>query len=227
MGMWRPRRLSDLVSDRNLYRTRTYCEGLRPLGINRQISVLAGRPGMLSVRAWTVNRLHQDFTDEEVDLARTSSPWYGSLRRPTTAPGRIPRRHELRLHVDAPGTGCPSSCREWAHGNSDRPSTRHQSAHGCKAPPARLHKDGVHEQDRCPSDPAGAVTHPSADLAAQLNRLAEHETYLLNGQRASSKVVPVGPFRLERAECWAGEADVRVYRERSGVDIPRCCLPLS
>jgi DNA-binding CsgD family transcriptional regulator len=74
VGMWRPRRLSDLVSDRNLYRTRTYCEGLRPLGINRQISVLAGRPGMLSVRAWTVNRLHQDFTDEEVDLARHVQP---------------------------------------------------------------------------------------------------------------------------------------------------------
>lgn len=73
-GMWQPRRLSDLATDLELHRTRTYREGLRPLGIDRQIAMLSDRIGPVRVRAWTINRLRWDFTDTEVELAQRLQP---------------------------------------------------------------------------------------------------------------------------------------------------------
>ncbi|GAA5194215.1 hypothetical protein GCM10023346_21100 [Arthrobacter gyeryongensis] len=74
VGMWQPRRLSDLVTDLELHRTRTYSEGLRPLSIDRQIALLSERKGAVSVRAWVISRLHRDFTDDEVELTCRLQP---------------------------------------------------------------------------------------------------------------------------------------------------------
>jgi len=68
-GIWpRPLRLSDLVSDRELYATRAYQTGLRALGCNRQLSFPTSH-GQANVQAWSLNRSQQDFTDAEVELS--------------------------------------------------------------------------------------------------------------------------------------------------------------
>lgn len=89
-GMWDPRRLSDLVTDLELHSTRTYREGLNLLGIDRQIALLCGRLGPASVRAWTINRLGQDFTDNELDLARRLQPMLRLLELAYGDSGRLP-----------------------------------------------------------------------------------------------------------------------------------------
>jgi DNA-binding CsgD family transcriptional regulator len=73
-GVWQPRRLSDLVTDRQLYRTRAYKEGLEPLGSNRQLAFLVARPSRFSIRGWAMNRAGVDFTDHEMDVARRIQP---------------------------------------------------------------------------------------------------------------------------------------------------------
>ncbi|WP_334173492.1 response regulator transcription factor [Sinomonas sp.] len=73
-AIWSPRRLSDLVTDGQLYRTRAYREGLARLGTNRQLSFLAQRTSPLRIQGWTMNRLGRDFSDDEVDLARHVQP---------------------------------------------------------------------------------------------------------------------------------------------------------
>ncbi|WP_052207061.1 helix-turn-helix transcriptional regulator [Sinomonas humi] len=72
--IWAARRLSDLVTDEQLYRTRAYREGLALLGTNRQLSFLAQKTSRLQIQGWTMNRLGTDFTDDEVDLARHIQP---------------------------------------------------------------------------------------------------------------------------------------------------------
>ncbi|GAP53762.1 transcriptional activator protein SolR [Arthrobacter sp. Hiyo6] len=64
------RRISDLVSDLQLRRTRTYQEAFRPLGIDRQFSMLTARPGPTSMRAWALVRNRKDFNDRELETAR-------------------------------------------------------------------------------------------------------------------------------------------------------------
>lgn len=73
-GVWSPRRLSDLVTDQQLLRTRAYREALAPLGSDRELSFLVSRPTRFSIRGWAMNRLGRDFTDGEVDLARHVQP---------------------------------------------------------------------------------------------------------------------------------------------------------
>lgn len=73
-GMWRPRRLSDLVTDRELYATRAYQIGLRVLGSNRQLSFLTVRRGPADVQGWSLNRSRHDFTDAEVELSAHVQP---------------------------------------------------------------------------------------------------------------------------------------------------------
>lgn len=68
------RRISDLVSDRELRKTRSYQEGLRLLGIARQFSIPTAQPGPVKVRAWALSRSMLDFTDTEMDLARALQP---------------------------------------------------------------------------------------------------------------------------------------------------------
>ncbi len=73
-GMWQPRRLSDLVSDRELHATRAYQLGLRVLGSNRQLSFLTIRNGRGNVEGWSLNRSTNDFTDAEVGLSAHVQP---------------------------------------------------------------------------------------------------------------------------------------------------------
>jgi DNA-binding CsgD family transcriptional regulator len=89
-GMWAPRRLSDLMPDLDLRRSRTYSLGLRPLGIDRQIAVLSGRPGAASVQAWTVGRMHRDFTDTETGLLHRVQPMLRLLEKAYGGTGGLP-----------------------------------------------------------------------------------------------------------------------------------------
>ena len=72
--MWRPRRLSDLVTDKELYATRAYQVGLRVLGSNRQLSFLTARHGETQVQGCSINRSRVDFTDTEVGLSAHVQP---------------------------------------------------------------------------------------------------------------------------------------------------------
>lgn len=73
-GMWRPRRLSDLVTDRELYATRAYRVGLSALGSNRQLSFLTARNGRTGIQGWSLNRWGHDFTNREVELSGYLQP---------------------------------------------------------------------------------------------------------------------------------------------------------
>lgn len=73
-GMWAPRRLSDLVTDRQLYATRAYQVGLRVLGSNRQLSFLTSWDGRTGIQGWSLNRWGHDFTDREVELSGYVQP---------------------------------------------------------------------------------------------------------------------------------------------------------
>ncbi|MCH6468911.1 helix-turn-helix transcriptional regulator [Sinomonas terrae] len=91
--IWSPRRLSDLVTDEQLYRTRAYREGLAQLGTNRQLSFLARRTSPLRIQGWTMNRLGMDFTDDEVELARHLQPVLRLLEA-ARSDGRLGQRWE-------------------------------------------------------------------------------------------------------------------------------------
>lgn len=73
-GIWKPRRLSDLVSDELLYRSRAYHETLAPLGSNRELAFLVARPTAFSLTGWAINRNNRDFTDTEVEVAGCVQP---------------------------------------------------------------------------------------------------------------------------------------------------------
>jgi DNA-binding CsgD family transcriptional regulator len=80
-----PHRLSDLVSRRELRRTRAYSELLAPLGAEEQLSILTSRPGPRGARCWTTNRKGSDFSDAELDLAKAMQPILATLDRVTSA----------------------------------------------------------------------------------------------------------------------------------------------
>lgn len=63
------RRISDLVTDLELKRTRTYQEAFRPLGIDRQFAMLTARADPASLRAWALVRSGKDFSDGELETA--------------------------------------------------------------------------------------------------------------------------------------------------------------
>ncbi|GAA5194221.1 hypothetical protein GCM10023346_21120 [Arthrobacter gyeryongensis] len=67
-------RMSDVVSDRALHETRTYRDGLRPLGVDRQFSILLTPPRAAGIRAWAMNRGGRDFSDKEMDLGCSIQP---------------------------------------------------------------------------------------------------------------------------------------------------------
>lgn len=73
-GVWRPRRLSDVVSEREFYGSRLYLEGFREMHINRQLSIRAAQPGRGSVHSWVMNRWNHDFSDREMELACQVQP---------------------------------------------------------------------------------------------------------------------------------------------------------
>ncbi|WP_255771649.1 response regulator transcription factor [Pseudarthrobacter sulfonivorans] len=95
LGRSRVLRMSDVISDRALHRTRTYQEGLRPLGVDRQFSVLVTPPASASIRGWAMNRGGRDFTDNDVDLARTLQPVLRLLDMAYTGPLSGPRMNRI------------------------------------------------------------------------------------------------------------------------------------
>lgn len=86
------RRLSDVATDFALHRTRTYQEAYRPLGIDRQITILTSSPSPQSFRAWSVVRGGADFRDSALELAR---PIQTMLRLLDTAYSEAPPEHSL------------------------------------------------------------------------------------------------------------------------------------
>ncbi|UKA64512.1 response regulator transcription factor [Arthrobacter sp. FW306-04-A] len=68
------RRLSDLVSDRQLYQTRAFREGLSFSDVNRQLVFMTAGPSSHMFRGWSMNRWGHDFSDNEVEVARHLQP---------------------------------------------------------------------------------------------------------------------------------------------------------
>ncbi|WP_138418712.1 hypothetical protein [Sinomonas gamaensis] len=68
------RRLSDLVSDSQLYQTRAFREGLSRLEVNRQLIFLTSDLSPYRFTGWSMNRWPNDFSDAEVELARRIQP---------------------------------------------------------------------------------------------------------------------------------------------------------
>ena len=63
-----PRRLSDVASRRDLLRTGSYVEVMRPLQIHHQLSIMITRQGALTGSGWAVSRDRHDFTDDELAI---------------------------------------------------------------------------------------------------------------------------------------------------------------
>lgn len=77
----RPRRLSDVVSRRELRRTRAYAELLGPLHADRQLTVLTSQTSPGVGTCWTFTVDHGDFSDGVVELATRLQPLLVSLER--------------------------------------------------------------------------------------------------------------------------------------------------
>ncbi|ALV43371.1 hypothetical protein AU252_21195 [Pseudarthrobacter sulfonivorans] len=73
-GDWRPRRLSDLVSDLELYRTRAFQEALSIVGVNRQLVLFTAGCRVDYFHCWTMNRWNHDFSDNDASLAQQIQP---------------------------------------------------------------------------------------------------------------------------------------------------------
>ena len=84
LGLPAPRRLSDLVTDRQLRNTRTYGVLLRPVNRIRQLTVVS--TGGLRTVSWTLNRCRMDFTDAEVELLHRLQPTLHLMDRAYAAP---------------------------------------------------------------------------------------------------------------------------------------------
>ncbi len=78
-GLPAPRRLSDLVTDRQLRKTRTYGALLRPVDRIRQLTVVS--TGGQRFVSWTLNRRRLDFTDAELELLHRLQPTLHLLDR--------------------------------------------------------------------------------------------------------------------------------------------------
>lgn len=68
----KPRRMSDIVSSRELRATTAYCEMFGPLGINYELTMLTARPSLQSGRCWAITRETSDFSDSEVSMAQAA-----------------------------------------------------------------------------------------------------------------------------------------------------------
>lgn len=78
-GLPAPRRLSDLVSDRQLRATRTYSLLLQPVNRIRQLTVVVSEGP--DYRSWTLNRTRTDFSDAELELVAHLQPTLQLLER--------------------------------------------------------------------------------------------------------------------------------------------------
>ncbi|MFC7848577.1 helix-turn-helix transcriptional regulator [Arthrobacter sp. NPDC057388] len=69
-----PLRLSDYISDLELYETRTFQEGLSLLGVNRQLLLFTVGSRSDFFHCWSLNRWNDDFNDTEVALVQQVQP---------------------------------------------------------------------------------------------------------------------------------------------------------
>jgi len=69
-----PRRLSDVCTHRELIRTRTYIQLLRPLAAHHQLTIMTGAVSLDRARGWALNRSGRDFTDHDLEVARALQP---------------------------------------------------------------------------------------------------------------------------------------------------------
>jgi DNA-binding CsgD family transcriptional regulator len=69
-----PLRLSDFVSDLELYRSRAFQDGLSLLTVNRQLMLFTVGSRCDLFHCWSMNRWNHDFSDNEVELAQHIQP---------------------------------------------------------------------------------------------------------------------------------------------------------
>ena len=77
-----PVRLSDLISDRDFRRTRTWADLFAPRGLHHQLLVITGGgcEGPVA-NGWSFNRTSSEFTDAEVALVKSLQPLLATLER--------------------------------------------------------------------------------------------------------------------------------------------------
>ncbi|MBT2549751.1 helix-turn-helix transcriptional regulator [Arthrobacter sp. ISL-65] len=73
-GHWPPRRLSDVISDLELYKCRAFQDGLLLLDVNRQLMLVTAGSRFDLFHSWSLNRWNHDFKDNEVELAQHIQP---------------------------------------------------------------------------------------------------------------------------------------------------------
>lgn len=76
-----PRRMSDIISTRDLRNTAAYNEVFAPLEITYEITVLTARPTVRSGRAFALTRSDRDFTADELMTAVRVQPILADLDR--------------------------------------------------------------------------------------------------------------------------------------------------
>jgi DNA-binding CsgD family transcriptional regulator len=69
-----PLRLSDFISDQELYRTRAFQDGLSLLTVNRQLILFTAGSRSDLFHCWSMNRWNHDFNDNEVAFAQQVQP---------------------------------------------------------------------------------------------------------------------------------------------------------
>jgi DNA-binding CsgD family transcriptional regulator len=69
-----PLRLSDFISDLELYNSRAFQEGLSLLCVNRQLILFTACTSFSVFHCWSMNRWNHDFSDNEVALAQHVQP---------------------------------------------------------------------------------------------------------------------------------------------------------
>lgn len=99
----RPRRMSDVISQRELRRTQTYNELLRPTGITHQVAIMTSIRGTRGT-AWVVNRGGSDIAQRELDIATALQPSLAILqcvfdRNNDRVPVVRDRESENRYHL--------------------------------------------------------------------------------------------------------------------------------
>ncbi|MCH6468627.1 helix-turn-helix domain-containing protein [Sinomonas terrae] len=134
-GLWAPRRLSDLVTDLALYRTRTYRVLLRPYGVNRKLALMTADPSSGVGSAWGMNRFDWDYTDRELELAQHIQPMLRLLEAafPAGGPGGRPRNRAEDFSLtpreqqvlDLLGKGLSGISIGWLLGISPRTVAKH------------------------------------------------------------------------------------------------------
>jgi DNA-binding CsgD family transcriptional regulator len=77
----KPRRMSDIVSRRDLKRTRAYAELLEPLHADRQFTILTSQTSPAVGTCWTFTLDSGDFADSTIELAMRLQPLLISLER--------------------------------------------------------------------------------------------------------------------------------------------------